>query len=211
MSKLGERLKEERVRLGLSQSAFAERLGIHRNTQIKYESGAREPDSSYLEAISRFGVNTQYVMGIHDLKPSELLKMTLDEARIDTHLPSSGLGILLDVLEVSEEAWNEITASLITIHPKFGVPSVVTIDPAWGQKVATASQLITRLVESASALDSSLLAGILEGVDAELLSQSKAIEPAKKAQTVAMLYRAFKASGKVDPAMIEEAVTLAAG
>ncbi len=34
---------------------------------------------------------------------------------------------------------------------------------------------------------------------------------AKKAQAVAMLYRAFKASGKVDPAMIEEAVKLAAG
>lgn len=209
MSKLGERLKEERVRLGLSQSAFAERLGIHRNTQIKYESGAREPDSSYLEAISRFGVNTQYVMGIHDLKPTELLTMALDRARVN--MPNDGLGILLDVLEISDEAWNEITASLITLHPEFGVPSFVTIDPVWGQKVAKASQLISRLLESASSLDSSLLAGVLEGVDAELLAQSKTIEPAKKAQTVAMLYRSFKASGKVDPAMIEEAVMLAVG
>ncbi|GBL46468.1 hypothetical protein SFMTTN_2282 [Sulfuriferula multivorans] len=35
--------------------------------------------------------------------------------------------------------------------------------------------------------------------------------PAKKAHAVVMLYRAFKASGKVDQKIIEEAVQLAAG
>lgn len=57
----GERLKEERARLGLSQSAFAKRLGIHRNTQIKYRSGERYPDSSYMDASRKIGVDIYYL------------------------------------------------------------------------------------------------------------------------------------------------------
>lgn len=58
--------------------------------------------------------------------------------------------------------------------------------------------------------DISLLTEVLEGVDGALLTQGKSMHHAKKAQAVAMLYRAFKASGKVDQVMIEEAVRLAA-
>ncbi len=60
--------------------------------------------------------------------------------------------------------------------------------------------------------DVRFLAAILEGIEDVLTARQLAIMPsAKKAQAVAMLYRAFKARGKVDPAMIEEAVKLAAG
>lgn len=37
------------------------------------------------------------------------------------------------------------------------------------------------------------------------------LSPKKKAQVVSMLYRAFKASGRVDSVMIEDAIKLAAG
>lgn len=207
MSNLGVRLKEERMRLGLSQSAFAELLGIHRNTQIKYESGAREPDSSYLDAITRLGVNTQYVMGLHDIKPDDLLRMALDDKR--SHMPGDGVHAILDALDISHEAWDEIISSLVTISPTHGVPFSVTCDPIWGEKIANASSVIRGFIDKAAALDSSLLAGILEGVDMALSAQGKSLSSAKKAQAVAMLYRAFKASGEVDRAMIDEAVKLA--
>lgn len=61
MSKINERLKEERVRLGFSQTAFAQKAGIHRNTQIKYESGERFPDSEYLDSIAALGVDIFYI------------------------------------------------------------------------------------------------------------------------------------------------------
>ena len=82
-------------------------------------------------------------------------------------------------------------------------------DPAWGLEIVRSSGLIQGVIAEASALDSALLTGIMEGVDFVLSAQGKALEPAKKAQTVTMLYRVFKASGKVDTAMIEEAVRLA--
>lgn len=57
----GERLKEERKRLGLNKIEFAALLGIHRNTQGNYETG-REPPTDYLAAAQGVGVDIAYVM-----------------------------------------------------------------------------------------------------------------------------------------------------
>ncbi len=59
--KRGERLREERKRLGLSKVDFANMLGIHRNTQGNYEAG-REPPIPYLLAVQDAGVDVAYVM-----------------------------------------------------------------------------------------------------------------------------------------------------
>ncbi|MDB4353077.1 helix-turn-helix domain-containing protein [Porticoccaceae bacterium] len=48
----GNRLREERRRLGLTQEALAALGGVKRNSQVKYEQGERNPDSGYLAAIS---------------------------------------------------------------------------------------------------------------------------------------------------------------
>ncbi|KPM95207.1 hypothetical protein AOR11_24555, partial [Vibrio alginolyticus] len=42
----GERLKAERERLGLSQTAMAQVGGVGKTTQINYEKDARSPDAS---------------------------------------------------------------------------------------------------------------------------------------------------------------------
>src|SRR5574338_619322 len=57
----GERLKEERRRLGHSKIDFAALLGSHRNTQGNYEAG-REPPTDYLVAAQEVGVDIAYVM-----------------------------------------------------------------------------------------------------------------------------------------------------
>ena len=59
---VGERLREERVRLGLSQDALAQLGGITRNTQGSYEKGERNPDSVYLTAVVKAGVDALYVL-----------------------------------------------------------------------------------------------------------------------------------------------------
>lgn len=60
-----------------------------------------------------------------------------------------------------------------------------------------------------AALDALLLAKVISGLESALTCEQKCLEPRKKAQAMVMLYRAFKTSGKVDQAMIEEAVKLA--
>ncbi|EAU9424053.1 XRE family transcriptional regulator [Salmonella enterica] len=59
---IGERINKERKRLGYTQAAFAKVCGVHRNTQIKYESGERDPDASYLAVIAQNGVDVVYVL-----------------------------------------------------------------------------------------------------------------------------------------------------
>ncbi len=57
-----ERLKEERERIGLNQTAFAAVGGVSRMAQINYEKGARYPDLAYLEAIAKIGCDIQYIV-----------------------------------------------------------------------------------------------------------------------------------------------------
>lgn len=61
MSNFSDRLKEERLRLGLNQAAFGEMCGVKLQAQHNYESGLRKPDSGYLEAAADAGVDIQYL------------------------------------------------------------------------------------------------------------------------------------------------------
>ena len=62
LSTIGERLKEERVRLGKSQTELASAGGVGKTTQINYEKGARSPDAAYLAAVAAEGVDVLYVL-----------------------------------------------------------------------------------------------------------------------------------------------------
>ncbi|PRC90988.1 helix-turn-helix domain-containing protein [Solimicrobium silvestre] len=56
------RLRAERKRLGLNQEKFAVLGGVTKDTQLNYESGSRKPDSDYLAAIARAGVDVLYLL-----------------------------------------------------------------------------------------------------------------------------------------------------
>lgn len=71
---IGERLKEERERLGLSQTEFAARACASKNTQYNYEKGERSPDAIYLAGVAAEGVDVLYVVtGVRTPKPTESL------------------------------------------------------------------------------------------------------------------------------------------
>lgn len=59
---IGERLKEERERLGFSQTEFAAVAGASKNSQYNYEKGERSPDAAYLAAVAEKGVDILYVV-----------------------------------------------------------------------------------------------------------------------------------------------------
>lgn len=62
MSTIFERLKEERERLDLSQTAFAAIGKSGKNSQINYETGKRAPGSEYLRLLSEAGVDVLYIL-----------------------------------------------------------------------------------------------------------------------------------------------------
>lgn len=62
MGNFGERLREERERLGLNQADFGEAGGVRKQAQLKYEKSERSPDAAYLAAIADAGADIQYIV-----------------------------------------------------------------------------------------------------------------------------------------------------
>ncbi|MDO8908895.1 MAG: helix-turn-helix transcriptional regulator [Pseudohongiella sp.] len=65
MSGIGERLREERKAMNLSQAEFGELGGVKANAQGQYEKGDRFPTADYMAAISAAGVDVLYVITGH--------------------------------------------------------------------------------------------------------------------------------------------------
>ncbi|WP_010226708.1 helix-turn-helix domain-containing protein [Pseudomonas donghuensis] len=59
---IGERLREERARLGFNQAEFAAFAGVAKTSQFNYEKGERSPDAAYLAAVAVKGVDVLYVV-----------------------------------------------------------------------------------------------------------------------------------------------------
>lgn len=59
---IGERLREERERLGLTQPAFAAAAGAAKRTLIEWEKGATSPSAVQLAALSTIDVDVLYVL-----------------------------------------------------------------------------------------------------------------------------------------------------
>ncbi|WP_249976043.1 XRE family transcriptional regulator [Vreelandella olivaria] len=62
MDSIGGRLREERERLGLTQTELGDKAGITKNTQRLYETDQRSPKADYLQALHQAGVDTHYVL-----------------------------------------------------------------------------------------------------------------------------------------------------
>jgi len=58
----GDRLREERNRLVLTQTALGQIGGVQGRAQRLYEQGERRPDSDYLAAVAAAGVDVLYVL-----------------------------------------------------------------------------------------------------------------------------------------------------
>lgn len=99
MYTVGDRLKEERERLGLSQAALGETCGVQKRTQINYEKGERAPDALYLAAFDRVGGDVMYVLTGRKTAPALLPPdeaMLLDRYRASPReLRDASLRVLL--------------------------------------------------------------------------------------------------------------------
>ena len=77
--KLNEKILYCRKRLGLSQEALAERIGVSRQAVSKWETGDAEPEISKLRSLAQvFGVTTDWLLS--DAEPDEQHNKTEEKA-----------------------------------------------------------------------------------------------------------------------------------
>lgn len=81
MLNIGERLREERVRLGYNQGDFAAIAGVAKTSQFNYEKGDRSPDAVYLSAVAQKGVDVLYVVTGKRM-PESAGSLSAEEARL---------------------------------------------------------------------------------------------------------------------------------
>ncbi|MBF0214854.1 MAG: helix-turn-helix transcriptional regulator, partial [Magnetococcales bacterium] len=62
MEELRNRLKEERKKMRLNQTAFGSLGGVVLATQSDYELGKSYPDARYLAAIATAGADVSYIL-----------------------------------------------------------------------------------------------------------------------------------------------------
>ncbi len=68
---IGERLKEERERLDMTQPAFAEAAGAKKRTLIDWEKGVSSPTAVQLASLASVGVDVLYVITGQRSQPIE--------------------------------------------------------------------------------------------------------------------------------------------
>lgn len=62
MASIGDRLREERLRLAKNQPDFAALGHVAKRSQIRYERGEKSPDANYLAGIATAGADVLYVV-----------------------------------------------------------------------------------------------------------------------------------------------------
>ena len=83
MVDMGDRIKELRVSQKITQSEFAERLGVTKSAISSYENNSRLPSYDILIKISRiFKVSTDYLLGCANEKTKTINVSGLTERQI---------------------------------------------------------------------------------------------------------------------------------
>lgn len=121
-----DRLREERERLGLSQTAMAMCADVTKMSQINYEKGARSPDAKYLDAIARAGVDVLYILtGRREREVSRLD----DRARLALAIEAveEGLSSIRRTLPPAQRAEAILAAYDLMAEPASARNQVVTL------------------------------------------------------------------------------------
>lgn len=173
---IGDRIRAERKRLGLSQAAFAIQVGIHRRTQVNYESGERKPDTDYLAALAAAGGDVGYVLtGESERDNIQAYKLALDAIRAD-----------LELYGAHDEEWRKVLELLAADWENFGT----------GRKFPGRSAVTALLKKSpVLMLDTRLLADVIEKLEFVLDAKAERLSPSQKASAILCLFREAKTLG----------------
>lgn len=186
--RLGERLRQERRRLGLTQEDLANSTGIHRRTQANYELGKTAPDMSYFQALRRVGLDATYVQTGTKSSPSD------DQSSATERLFLALCDALQIPLEKVYAAINgAVDSRMISLEFQGYVIGLMRASPLLSSK----NKLLV--------LDRDILVDIIDGLERYLHSIDKRVSPLQKAHAIASMYRDFSEKGEIDLEMLEAA------
>jgi transcriptional regulator with XRE-family HTH domain len=192
----GERLKEERERLGLSQAAFAKACGVGRTAQFNYEREERSPSSEYLDAADKLGADSAYIMTGTKRGDDWAYARAYKEVLYTIEM----------LLGLDEDTIPKIVLMRMDIEKALAdrVPFVSLI--AYNEEVIKWTRTTKKLDRC---MDVDFFASILTAIETTIESNRTPVSPAKKSAAAVMLYQAFKRSGNIDQEIVENAVKLA--
>lgn len=104
---LKERIKVLRTALKMTQTEFADRLGVKQNTVAAWECGARVPSDSITMSICReFDINRDWLVnGVEPMKkPADMLPMA-HFARIMSGDNEFAKAFFAELVDMPEEFW----------------------------------------------------------------------------------------------------------
>lgn len=93
----GDRLRGERLRLGLTQKEMGAYGGVTQGTQRAYEGERRSPDISYLGKLERNGVDVMYALSGRREQENCLLE---DEVKLLWQYRSLALGLKSKIIQI---------------------------------------------------------------------------------------------------------------
>ena len=97
---IGERLKESRIKKGLTQSQLGELLGVSKVSICGYEKGTRTPTmDKFLALIRILDLNVQYVLGL------EIKITSMDNPSQIKRLSSKDIEII-EIIKTSRELYS---------------------------------------------------------------------------------------------------------
>lgn len=109
---IGERIKEVRTRLGISQVSFADKIGVSKQTLYKYENNIiTNIPSDKIEAIANVsGYSPSYFMGWEESEDSSITTPCTTTAyvinvlgRVAAGIPINAVEEIIDTEEITEE------------------------------------------------------------------------------------------------------------
>lgn len=192
----GSRLRRERERLGFTQKAFAEKVGVSRMTQVNYESGKRYPGEDYFAATQSLGVDGGYL--VFGFREADMTNGGLAARCL--------LWVIEEALELEKNTLvGVLDAAAERVEPAMEEDSLNPLEEYCSQSVAAIFQ------KSPAIFDASTFAELLGLVEGAIARRKATIPAEKKALLLSMVYRSAKSHGGIDPAMVEDSVSLAIG
>lgn len=205
MSDTWDRIKSERERLSLSQEAFGAMGGVKKLAQLNYEKGKRSPTGEYFERLRQNkNIDVHYILtGLRDNDEYWHLQA---ETRVNTLI---AMALDLDpaaFVEAVQEAFRQSKEH----RAGNGPPDEAYLADKIDESLLSVENSVYNTVDSSPrVLDLKIIEDVIVRLEYSLLKSGLNMLPEKKAGAVVVLYRAFKASGKVDQKMIEEVIAIA--
>lgn len=195
-----KRLKEERMRLEMTQDEMAKAGGVSRRAQVSYEAGASFPDARYIEGVVQVGVDAMY-LATGKRRGDEKNQVAAAEFLL------SGIA---EELGLRGDSFSQVWEELVSLIPN-AIRSSEThtwVDTSVIQ--TTCSLRVKELMARApGVMNEPLIAAVVQAVEEAVLAQGVSIAPEKKARIVLISCRQAVSDGRIDLETLKDAILLA--